>query len=124
MRSFVRSVICGTGDLAIRATDLPGYKSVHLCCRAGRAFRTTQVGELFQVADQGEIVLVTSLLTLTSQVLDRAARLRAAVSSLRLPDAIHLATAHSEGCDLVVTNDRRLKMVDELNVILLGEASS
>lgn len=116
-----------------------------------------QVEGLFRAADQGEIVLVTSLLTLAetpvmpyrnadkelvvtyrelftwpppglyvaplnARVLDHAARLRASVSSLRLPDAIHLATADSEGCDLVLTNDRRLKTVQDVNIIVLDEA--
>ena len=101
---------------------------------------------LFHAADQGEVTLVTSLLTLpetlvmpyrkaddilvmmyhelftlpppglhvvplSAQILEHAARLRATEFSLKLPDAIHLATALSEQCDLVVTNDRRLKTI-------------
>jgi predicted nucleic acid-binding protein len=116
----------------------------------------SHVETLFQAADQGQIVLVTSLLTLaetlvmpyrqtdhilamtyrelftlsppglyvtplSAQILDRAARLRAATSSLRLPDAIHLATALAEQCDLVVTNDRRLRTTGGIDVIVLSE---
>lgn len=37
-----------------------------------------------------------------------AARLRGATPSLRLPDALHAATAEAEQCTLLVTGDRRL----------------
>ena len=37
-----------------------------------------------------------------------AARLRASTPSLRLPDALHAATAQAEGCVLLLTGDRRL----------------
>ena len=36
-----------------------------------------------------------------------AARVRAG-TALKLPDALHAATAEAEGCDLLVTGDRRL----------------
>jgi len=44
----------------------------------------------------------------TRPVLEAAARLRARRSALRLPDAIHLATALDAGCRVFVTDDRRL----------------
>lgn len=116
----------------------------------------SQASALFDAADQGEIVLVASLLTLaetlvmpfraqddvlaatyrelftwpppglhiaplSAQILEHAAQLRATTASLRLPDAIHLATARLEGCDLVVTNDRSLKTICKVNVVVLGD---
>lgn len=61
---------------------------------------------------------------LDATVLERAAELRAVVDSLRLPDAIHLATAESEQCDLFLTNDRRLRSATVLPVVVLAEAAS
>src|SRR2546421_528605 len=46
---------------------------------------------------------VLQLIPISRDVLEEAARLRAA-TTLKLPDAIHLATANSEGCDSFLTN--------------------
>jgi predicted nucleic acid-binding protein len=56
-----------------------------------------------------------------ASVLIDAARVRAAVPSIRLPDAIHLATARRAGCDLVITNDTRLKAAPDSTVVVLSE---
>jgi predicted nucleic acid-binding protein len=56
-------------------------------------------------------------------ILGQAARLRADNTSLRLPDAIHLATAQSERCDLFLTNDRRLQSASSLSVTILAEVT-
>jgi predicted nucleic acid-binding protein len=61
---------------------------------------------------------------LDATVLERAAELRAVVDSLHLPDAIHLATAESEQCDLLLTNDKRLRGPTVLPVVVLAEAAS
>jgi predicted nucleic acid-binding protein len=53
-------------------------------------------------------------------VLIEAARLRA-VANLRLPDAIHGATAILTGCETFLTNDRRLAAVPGVEVVLLSE---
>ncbi len=55
------------------------------------------------------------------EMLERAARLRAANRALRLPDAIHLATAAVSGCDLVLTNDQHLRACQDVPVMLLSE---
>lgn len=44
-------------------------------------------------------------------VVDRAAGLRADYPVLRLPDALHIATAMQAGCDAFITGDRRLDVV-------------
>jgi predicted nucleic acid-binding protein len=117
-----------------------------------------QIHPLFQAADQGEIVLVTSLLALAetlvmpyrredellvttyrdlfthppsgllvaplnATILEQAAKLRADNTSLRLPDAIHLATAQSARCDMFLTNDKRLRAVSSPVVTILAEAT-
>ncbi|MBI1800186.1 MAG: type II toxin-antitoxin system VapC family toxin [Chloroflexi bacterium] len=53
-------------------------------------------------------------------VLIEAAHLRAS-HGLRLPDAIHLATAQLMLCETFVTNDRRLPTLGGLHIALLSE---
>ena len=36
-------------------------------------------------------------------------------------DALQLATAIETGCDMFYTNDRKLKQIDEINVITVDE---
>jgi predicted nucleic acid-binding protein len=55
------------------------------------------------------------------EILVKAARIRSQNIHLRLPDAIHLATALHCGCDIFLTNDNRLKNYPDINVILLSE---
>lgn len=46
------------------------------------------------------------------EILLRAAQLRARRNSIRLPDAIHLATALTASCTVMVSDDRRLHSTD------------
>ena len=57
----------------------------------------------------------------TRSVLVEAARLRAERGALRLPDAIHAATARLSGCAVLVTNDDRLRAVPGVEVVRLAE---
>ena len=50
-----------------------------------------------------------SVLSVERTILIEAARLQARLV-LRLPDAIHVATAAAAGCDVLLSNDRRLKV--------------
>ena len=52
-------------------------------------------------------------------VLLRAARLRAELK-LRLPDAVHVASAVAAGCELFLSNDRRLKVPAGMALVRLG----
>jgi predicted nucleic acid-binding protein len=61
------------------------------------------------------------LISVSMSILKESARLRAALSSLRTPDAIHAATALGVQCTHFLTNDRRLKAVPGLPVVLLDE---
>jgi predicted nucleic acid-binding protein len=55
-------------------------------------------------------------------VLIEAARLRASRPPLKLPDAIHVATAALNGCDVLVTNDAAFRAAGtDSNVALLSE---
>ncbi|HET6569120.1 MAG TPA: type II toxin-antitoxin system VapC family toxin [Rhodothermales bacterium] len=55
----------------------------------------------------------------TRAILVEAARLRAA-SKLKLPDAIHAATAQFTGCEVFLTNDQRIKSLPDIEVIQLS----
>jgi predicted nucleic acid-binding protein len=54
------------------------------------------------------------------QVLIEAAALRSASRSLRLPDAIHVASARLSGCSHIVSHDRRLPFAPGLERVQLG----
>ncbi len=56
----------------------------------------------------------------TREILESAATLRAAHTFLRLPDAIHAATAVLANCTSFITNDRRLAGLSGLHVHLLS----
>jgi Predicted nucleic acid-binding protein, contains PIN domain len=60
------------------------------------------------------------LLPVTAETADIAAHLRARYN-LRTPDALHVATAIGAGCDAFLTNDRDIKRVTALRVLLLDE---
>jgi predicted nucleic acid-binding protein len=45
-------------------------------------------------------------------ILMRAAQLRARRKSIRLPDAIHIATALASSCSFVISDDQRLHSID------------
>jgi predicted nucleic acid-binding protein len=55
-------------------------------------------------------------------ILIQAAGIRARNDSLRLADAIHVATAQATACRTVVTNDKSWKGIPGLHVLLLSDA--
>jgi predicted nucleic acid-binding protein len=55
----------------------------------------------------------------TRAILLAAARIRA-TTTLKLPDAIHLATAQSAGCDTLVTNDPDFRNAADMRVVMLS----
>lgn len=60
------------------------------------------------------------LVPVTREILVDAARLRAE-SRMQLPDAIHIATALRQGCDIFLTNDHRLSPPVGLTITTLAE---
>lgn len=55
-------------------------------------------------------------------VLVEAARLRAAFPTLKLPDAIHAATARLNACGVLLTNDARFAAIPGVEILQLSEA--
>ncbi len=57
----------------------------------------------------------------TRTILVEASQLRAAAPTLKLPDAIHAATARLHGCEVLLTNDARVRDVPGLEVVQLSD---
>jgi predicted nucleic acid-binding protein len=60
-----------------------------------------------------------NLVPISQTILKNAAQLRA-TTNLRTPDAIHAATALSEGCTLFLTNDSGFRNAPHLPVVILS----
>ena len=60
------------------------------------------------------------LLPVTARLAESTADLRARYN-LRTPDALHIAAGIEARCDAFLTNDRGVKRVTEINVLVLDE---
>ena len=58
---------------------------------------------------------------LSTSAIDDAARFLSKYKGIKGMDSIHLATAIVYGCDVFLTNDKQLKQVQEINVLLVDE---
>ncbi|MDE0638374.1 MAG: PIN domain-containing protein [Candidatus Poribacteria bacterium] len=67
--------------------------------------------------------LSIQVLAVTYEIAERAGKLRSQYLSTRTPDALIIATALENGCDVFVTNDKNLKKfeVPGLTVIVLED---
>ena len=61
-----------------------------------------------------------TLLTVSADTAIRAASIRARYR-INLPDALHIASALEYGCDAFLTNDYKLRVVQELDVLVLDD---
>lgn len=57
------------------------------------------------------------VLPVRRDILIKAAAIRSGRQSVRLPDAIHIASAESSDCMFFVTDDRRLKVSDRMTLL-------
>lgn len=123
----------------------------------GYAEFETELNELFETFDSGNLKAITSELTLaevlvkplidnnakvsyayenaiqSSQALEvvpinrtilrESARLRSTIN-IRLPDAIHAATAILNGYETFITNDKRLEALSGIDVVVLSNLLS
>lgn len=60
---------------------------------------------------------------ITEHIAELSADLRTKYTSLKNFDALQLATAISSGCEQFLTNDRELKKVKEITIILIDDLS-
>jgi predicted nucleic acid-binding protein len=58
--------------------------------------------------------------SISREILVGAASLRARRKAIRLPDAIHIATAQSLACHFFVSNDRRLPLPEGLKLLAVN----
>lgn len=102
------------GTIAVISSDLTLLETL---------VRPLRLGDTLLQRDLQDVLLHAELTlhAVTREVLFEAARLRALRPSLRTPDSIHVATALLEGCDLFLTNDRRVRPAPGLNVTVLDE---
>lgn len=71
-----------------------------------------------------ELLENNDLLTVSSidkQVIIQAAHIRSNNRSLKLPDALHLATAQLCNCTYFITNDQNFSSLPNLNILLLSK---
>ena len=104
-------------------TRLADPKVTQLCSQLSRLECRVQPlrdGEtaLLEAFDRYFSNIVTTVLPLSSQVIDQATDLRARYG-LRTPDALHLASAITAKCDIFLTNDHRLDRCQEITVEIL-----
>ena len=61
------------------------------------------------------------LLTMSTETFDEAAKLRANFTTLKTPDALHLATTFYHNCDELWTNDNRLSQISPIvkNILIV-----
>ncbi len=104
------------GQIRLVVSSLALAETLVMPYRKGDDILITAYRELFTHPPAGLLVA-----QLDAAVLEQAARLRATVDSLRLPDAIHLATGEAQQCDMFLTNDKRLKAATILPVVVLSE---
>jgi predicted nucleic acid-binding protein len=64
-----------------------------------------------------------TVVPVSREILVEAARIRAA-AGLKLPDAIHAATALQSACGMFVTNDKSLGRLPGLETVLLSEVGA
>lgn len=62
-----------------------------------------------------------TLLDITTKIAERAGRLRGKYPALKSMDAIQIAAALEAGADALLTNDKRLRQIQELPVIVISE---
>lgn len=58
---------------------------------------------------------------INEQVSEKAARIRANYSDVKLADALQMAASIDCNCDTFLTNDKQLKQVTEANVLYIGD---
>ena len=64
------------------------------------------------------------LIDVSREIADEAARIRAEYEGFKLMDAIQLAAAVREGCNLFLTNDKQLRQFKEIEVVIVSDMTS
>lgn len=104
-QDFVRELFAALerGEFAAVTSELTLAEVLVQPLALGRADVAATYTELLQASDR------LAIMPVDRAILIEAARQRAA-SGVRLPDAIHVATALAAGCKVFFSNDRRLEL--------------
>ena len=101
-------------DLKIISSDIVTAEScVH-------AYRNNDVEVLNNFAGLLELLNVEILHT-SEEIARKTAKIRAEYKSFETPDAFNLATAVIGGCDIFLTNDKRLRKFSEIEIITVED---
>ena len=87
-------------------------------CRMESLIHPVRHGDHKLIADFEKFFRQTAkgMARLNRKVYNRAIQIRASRPSFRTPDALHLALAMNSGCDVFLTNDKRLKIFTGIRV--------
>lgn len=105
-----------SGEVRVCSSELIVLETLVLPLRTGNQ-------NLLQAYDQLLLSSSLQLIPIHQEILRNAAQLRGDYN-LKTPDAIHLATALRENCNLLLTNDVQFRRVRELSVTILQDALS
>ena len=119
-----KNPVWGPKVVARLATALSQGDSLAVCdlARAECLIGPLRLSDAALIADYQRFFASSAvqMLPITAEVCEKVAELRVASQmSIKLPDALHLATALVHRCDLFVTNDTRLARGHSLNVEVL-----
>ena len=104
------------GEVRVCSSELIVLETLVLPLRTGNQ-------NLLQAYDQLLLSPSLQLIPIHQEILRNAAQLRGDYN-FKTPDAIHLATALRENCNLLLTNDVQFRRVRELSVTILQDALS
>ncbi len=90
---------------------------LEFCVKPYREQRLDLIDDYHGLINDADIFVTT----LTLLDCDQAARLRAKYNGLKAFDALQIALAIKEGCEVFACNDKRLKIVKEIEVLTLDE---
>jgi len=62
-----------------------------------------------------------NLADISVNIAEQAGRLRGKYSDLKTIDAIQISTALEMGVDMFLTNDKRLKKINEIKVLIIND---
>ena len=101
--------------------DIPVLTSVISIAEFGVKPKRLNNLELIAEMEQMLSVLQVKVLDVTMEMSEISSSLRAKYPSLKSSDALQLASAISSNCNSFVTNDKRLKIITEINVLTMDE---
>ena len=101
--------------------DVPILTSVISIAEFGVKPKKINKLELIEDLEQMLSVLQIKVVDINLETAEISSSLRAKYESLKSFDALQLASAISNNCNVFVTNDKRLKTITEINVLTMDE---